>query len=143
MKTAAFAVRTGGSGNATNNIVWSEARGVPEVPSPLLYRGLLYYIKNGGLLTCRDPRTGKSLYDERVGAEGGYFASPVVADGRIYIASDRGVISILKAGSVFAKLSRTELEEPILATPAMVGNRLYVRSARHLWAFGEEPHLKR
>lgn len=138
MKTAAFAVRTGGQGDATNHIVWMEPKGVPEVPSPLLYRGRLYYIKNGGLFTCRDPKTGKSLYDERVGAEGGYYASPVAADGRIYVASDRGVITVLKAGDTFTVLCRTELKEPIMATPAIVEDKIYVRTAGHLWAFGEK-----
>jgi outer membrane protein assembly factor BamB len=136
MKTAAFAVRMGGHGDATNRMVWSEARGVPEVPSPLLYRNRVYYIKNGGIFTCRDPETGKSLYDERVGAEGGYFASPVAADGRIYIASDRGVITVLQAGDAFTVLSRAELKETIMATPAIVEDKLYVRSAGHFWAFG-------
>jgi outer membrane protein assembly factor BamB len=88
------------------------------------------------LSPCRHPETGKSLYDERVGAEGGYFASPVAADGRIYIASDRGVITVLKAGDTFKVLSRVELKETIMATPAIVEDKLYVRSAGHLCAFG-------
>jgi len=138
MRTAAFAVRTGGQGDATNRLVWSEPKGVPEVPSPLLYRDRVYYIKNGGIFTCRDPQTGKSLYDERVGAEGGYFASPVAADGRVYVASDRGVITVLRAGDEFSVLSRAELKETIMATPAIVDDKLYVRSAGHLWAFGHE-----
>ncbi len=137
MRTAAFAVRAGGHGDSTNRLVWSEPKGVPEVPSPLLYRGRVYYIKNGGIFTCRDPQTGKSLYDERVGAEGGYFASPVAADGRIYVASDRGVITVLKAGDTFTVLSRAELKETIMATPAIVDNKLYVRSVGYLWAFGK------
>lgn len=136
-RTAAFAVRTGGQGDSTNRLVWSEPKGVPEVPSPLLFRGRVYYIKNGGIFTCREPQTGKSLYDERVGAEGGYYASPVAADGRIYVASDRGVITVLKAGDTFTVLSRAELKETIMATPAIVDNKLYVRSAGHLWAFGD------
>src|SRR5262249_12461769 len=111
MVTAALGVRTGGHGDATNNIVWTETKGVPEVPSVLLYRGLLYYIKKGGILTCRNPGTGKAIYEERVGAEGGYFASPVAADGRIYVASDRGVVTVLEAGEKLRVLSRADLRE--------------------------------
>jgi outer membrane protein assembly factor BamB len=143
MKTSAFAVQTGGQGDATNKIVWSESKGVPEVPSPLLYRDRLYYVKNGGLLTCRDPKSGQCLYNERIGAEGGYFASPVAADGKIYLASDRGVITVCKAGDAFKVLSRAELKESIMATPAIMEDKLYVRSAGHLWAFGQAPPADR
>lgn len=138
MKTATLAVRTGGQGDATNNLVWSEVKGVPEVPSPLLYRGRLYYIKNGGIMTSRDPQTGRALYEERIGADGGYFASPVAADGRIYVASDRGVVSVVQAGDEFKVLSRVDLREAIQATPALAGNKLYVRTAHHFWALGSE-----
>lgn len=137
LKSAVFAVPTGGSGDVTNNVAWIDSRGVPEVPSPLFYQGRLYFVRNGGLFTCRDPQTGKSLYDERIGAEGGYYASPVAADGRIYVASDRGVVTVLKAGDTFTVLGRAELKEAIMATPALVGDKLYVRTAGHLWAFGE------
>jgi outer membrane protein assembly factor BamB len=137
LKSAVLAVPTGGSGDVTNKVAWTDSRGVPEVPSPLFYRNRLYYVRNGGLFICRDPQTGKSLYDERIGAEGGYYASPVAADDRIYVASDRGVVTVLKAGDVFTVLSRTEFKEPIMATPAIVEDKLYVRTAGHLWAFGE------
>jgi outer membrane protein assembly factor BamB len=143
LKSAVFAVPTGGSGDVTNTLAWIDAKGVPEVPSPLFYRGHLYYVRNGGLFTCRDPQTGKALYDERVGAEGGYYASPVAADGRIYIASDRGVVTVLQAGATFKVLSRTDLKEIIMATPAIVDDKLYVRSAAYLWAFGSVAASKR
>jgi hypothetical protein len=136
LKSAVFALPMGGSGDVTNSLAWIDSKGVPEVPSPLLYRSRLYYVRNGGLFTCRDPQTGKSLYDERVGAEGGYYSSPVAADGKIYIASDRGVVTVLQAGDGFKVLSRTDLKETIMATPAIVDDKLYVRSAGHLWAFG-------
>lgn len=67
---------------------------------------------------------------------GGYYASPVATDGRIYIASDRGVISVFKAGDTFTMLSRAELKEFIMATPAIVDDKLCVRTASHLFAFG-------
>jgi outer membrane protein assembly factor BamB len=143
LKSAVFAVSTGGSGDVTNALAWSESRGVPEVPSTLLYRDRLYYVRNGGLFTCRDPKTGKSLYDERLGAEGGYYASPVAADGRVYVASDRGVVTVLLAGDTFKVLSRTDLKETIMATPAIVEDKIYIRTAGHLWAFGEKRAARR
>jgi len=143
LKSAVFAVSTGGSGDVTNALAWSESRGVPEVPSTLLYRDRLYYVRNGGLFTCRDPKTGKSLYDERLGAEGGYYASPVAADGKIYVASDRGVVTVLQAGNAFKVLSRTELKETIMATPAIVEDKIYIRTPEHLWAFGGKRTARR
>jgi outer membrane protein assembly factor BamB len=143
MKSVQSAVRTGGTGDVTeSHLVWTEAKGVPEVPTPLLYRGRLYSVKNGGVLICRDAANGRVIFEERLGAPGGYFASPVAADGRLYTASDRGVITVLEASDKLQVLAQAHLEEAIMATPAPVGNGLYVRSADHLWAFGGEPPAK-
>ncbi|MBL9140114.1 MAG: PQQ-binding-like beta-propeller repeat protein [Verrucomicrobiales bacterium] len=138
MKSAICAVRTGGTGDVTeSHRAWLEPKGVPEVPSPLLYRGRLYGVKNGGLFLCRDAANGRMLFEERLGAPGGYFASPVAADGRIYFASDRGVITVAEAADRFRILAQADLGEPIMATPALVDDQLYVRSADHVWAFGK------
>jgi outer membrane protein assembly factor BamB len=117
-------------------VAWTELKGVPEVPSPLLYRNRLYYVKNGGVLTCRDPKTGKAIFEERLDAPGGYYASPVAADGKIYTASDRGMVVVLEAADTLRVLARNELKEPIMATPAIVDNKLYVRTDNQLYAFG-------
>ncbi|MBI2927345.1 MAG: PQQ-binding-like beta-propeller repeat protein [Verrucomicrobia bacterium] len=138
MKSVQCAVRTGSTGDVTeSHLVWTEAKGVPEVPSPLLYRGRLYSVKNGGVLISRDAANGRTVFEERLGAPGGYFASPVAAAGRIYTASDRGVITVLQAGDRLQVLAQTDLKEAIMATPALVDSILYVRSAEHLWAFSE------
>jgi outer membrane protein assembly factor BamB len=137
MKTSALAVRIGGKQDVTaTHVAWTEAKGVPEVPSPLLYRNRLYYVKNGGVLTCRDAKSGKTLFEERLDAPGGYYASPVVADGKIYTASDRGVVTVLQAADKFHVLARNDLKESIMATPAIVDNKLYVRTSKQLYAFG-------
>ncbi len=139
MKSVLCAVRTGGTGEVTeSHRVWSEPKGVPEVPSPLLYRGRLYGVKNGGVFLCRDAASGRTIFEQRLGAPGGYYASPVAAAGRIYTASDRGVITVLQAGDRLQVLAQADLKEAIMATPALVEDKLYVRSAGHLWAFGEE-----
>ncbi len=140
MKSIMCAVRTGGTRDVTeSHRVWSEPKGVPEVPSPLLYRGRLYGVKNGGVFLCRDAANGQLLFEGRLGASGGYFASPVAADGRIYTASDRGVITVVAATDQLHVLAQMDLEEAIMATPAPVEDRLYVRGAGHLWAFGAKP----
>ena len=136
MKTSALAVRTGGKQDVTGtHVIWTELKGVPEVPSPLLYRNRAYYIKNGGLLTCRDAKTGKAFFEERVGVPAGYYASPVAGGGKIYLASDRGTVTVLDAGDKLEVASRNEFGEKIMATPALLDGKLYVRSAKHLYAF--------
>lgn len=130
-------VRLGGKGDVTKtHVQWEERRGIPEISSPLVYRDRIYLVRSGGLLCCRDLATGKQIYDERIGAPGGYYASPITADGQIYLASDRGTVTVVQAGDEFKVLGQSELGEPITATPAPVGEGLYVRSSKHLWAFG-------
>jgi outer membrane protein assembly factor BamB len=130
------AVKPGGEGDVTATaVLWREQRSVPEVPSPLFYQGRLYTIVNGGIVTCLDGATGKVLYRERINAPGPYFSAPVAAAGRIYTASSEGVVSVLASGDTLKILARNDIGEPIFATPAPVGDTLYIRSSRHLWAF--------
>lgn len=138
-ENSVFAVRPGGQGDITQtHIAWKQTRGLPYVPSPLLYRGNIYLVKDGGMVSCFNARTGEPVYQqERIGALGNYYASPVAADGRIYVASVNGVLSVLDAGETPTVLGRTEFKERLVATPAIVDNQLYVRTADHLWAFGE------
>lgn len=134
-----LAVRVGGKKDVTDSqVVWKETKGVPEVPSPLVLNGRIYLIRNGGILVCRDLTTGKLIYENRVDASGGYFASPILAGGKIYVASDRGTVTVIKPGDDFEVLAHNELHEPVLSSPVAVANTLYVRSARQLWAFSEK-----
>jgi outer membrane protein assembly factor BamB len=89
------------------------------------------------MLVCRHLETGKLIYENRLDSPGGYFASPVGANGYVYVASDRGTITVIKAGDAFEVLARNKLNEPIMASPALVGNTLYIRSAKQLGAFGQ------
>jgi len=137
-KAAVYSLRYGmKAGGTTNRLVWSHSKGVPEIPSPLLYRQRLYVVKNGGVLTCRHALTGNLIFEERLGAPGGYYASPVAGDGRLYLASDRGVVTVVAADGAFSVLSQVALDEGLMATPALAGGRLYVRTGQHLWAFGD------
>lgn len=133
-----LAVRAGGDGDVTGSaVVWKEKKYIPEIPSPLVVGGRVYVVKDGGVVTCFDAGTGKVVYRKRLGADGAYYASPVAADGRIYFASNAGVVTVAKAGDAFEVLARDDLAEPITATPAIVGDTLYVRTAGRLYAFRE------
>jgi len=89
------------------------------------------------IATCRDPKTGQAIFEERLAASDGYYASPVAGGGRVYLASDRGIITVLEATNQLQVIRSIDLREPIQATPALVDGKLYVRTAKHLMAFGE------
>ena len=133
-----MAVRPGTKGELSHaNIAWSERKGVPGVPSPLYYNGRLYTFQNGGIVYCRVATTGELFYTARLGVPGYYYASPVAADQKVYIASEEGVVVVLDAGEKFNVLAMNKLDGAILATPALVDRKIYVRTANHLYAFGK------
>jgi outer membrane protein assembly factor BamB len=142
-KNCAFALKAGGQGEVTNShLLWKKLKGLPYVPSALVYRGQYVMVKDGGLVTAYDAKTGKEVYlQERVAPPGRYYASPVAANGYIYLTSlEDGVVTVLKAGSekpvVVAK--NPKLAERTAATPAIADDTLYVRTAGHLYAFAEK-----
>jgi outer membrane protein assembly factor BamB len=117
-------------------ISWQLARGIPEVPSPLCYMGKLFLVRNGGLLQCFNAESGAQLYLERLGVPGGYVASPIAADGRVYLASESGTITVIDArADTLSLLAQNPLGEQIAATPALAEDTLYVRTDKHLLAF--------
>jgi outer membrane protein assembly factor BamB len=133
-----LAFRANGQGDMTKKgLVWKYGRSVPQLPTVLSYRGVLYMINDGGVLTTFDPRDGKVLKQGRLrGAVDSYYASPVAADGKVYIASRSGIVAVLKAGGDQEVLSVNKMDEEIFATPAIVGNRIYLRTANTLYCFG-------
>ena len=135
-----LAVKPGGSGDVTDShVAWKFTRGLPYVPSPLCYQGRVYIVKDGGMATCVDAKTGQPHYtQERLKAAGSYYASPVAADGRIYVVSLDGKVTVFKAGGETPEiLHQVDFKERIAATPALVGNQLYLRTATKLYAFGK------
>jgi outer membrane protein assembly factor BamB len=131
------AVRAGTRGEVDPaNIVWSEKKGTPGVPSPLYLKGRLHTFLNGGIVYCRDAGTGKEIYSGRLGALGYYYSSPVAAGDKIYIASAEGDVVVLEAGDKLKILAINKLDEPILATPALVEGKIYLRTENRLYAFG-------
>lgn len=138
-QNAVLCIRPGGKGDITDtHVAWKNDRGASYVASPLAYGSRLFIAKDGGFATAYDAKTGKLLFEkQRLGAEGDYFASPVLAAGKIYACSQRGVVSVIDAAAdKLTILARNDLAEPIAATPAIVGDTIYIRTGSHLWAFG-------
>jgi outer membrane protein assembly factor BamB len=137
-KNSAVAVRPGGKGDVTGtHVAWRATKGLPYVPSPLVYRGLMYTANMRGQVSATDVATGKDLYlDENVGLNGVY-ASPIAADGHVYYFGLDGGIVVLKAGDTPLAAYRGKLGERTAATPAVADGTLYVRTAKHLYAFAE------
>lgn len=137
VENQAFAVKPDAQGRVSDTgVLWRFKKGLPYVGSPLLYRGRFYQVKDGGMLTCLDPKTGQALYqEERLGPIGPYYASLLGAAGRIYVTSQRGTVVVVRAGDTLEILARNELGETAQASPAAVGDTLFVRTAEHLAAF--------
>lgn len=138
-KNVALAIEPGASGEvAPSKIAWKVTKGLPYVPSPLVYDGYMYTINMQGRLAAHEVKTGKEAYlDEQVGLTNVY-ASPVAANGHIYLCGvDRSLV-VMKAGDVPEKVSSTKLDDRIAATPAIVGDTLYVRTGKTLFAFAEK-----
>jgi outer membrane protein assembly factor BamB len=107
------------------------------IPSPLVYDGVVYVVRNGGVLTALDALTGTVLKMGRLeGALGGYAASPVAADGKLYLASEDGKIAVVRAGKDWEVLAMSNLEEDCHATPALSGGQVYLRTSEALYRFG-------
>ena len=132
---AILAIRPPAGAEDEPEIAWQYPRGVPECPSPLVHAGRVWMVMNGGRLTCLDARSGELLIQERLEARGPYYASPVVGDGKLYLASARGELSVLDLTDPSRLLSHTDLEQRLLATPALVDEMVVVRSESRVWAF--------
>ena len=118
-------------------ILWSVMKNTSEVPSPLYYQERVYMIKDGGFITCINPETGNILYQDRIGSTGGYFASPVAANGLIYLFGYNGKLTIVKAGDVLRIIARHDFKDNIAATPAIIGNSIYIRTKTGLLAYSD------
>jgi outer membrane protein assembly factor BamB len=118
-------------------IRWRFQKNVPYIPAPLLYQNVLYMVKTGGIVTSLDPATGRLLKEGRSpGAIGEYYASPVAADGKVYLANTEGKITVLQAAGQWQVLGVNDLGEDVHATPALSEGRLYVRTRGALYCFG-------
>jgi outer membrane protein assembly factor BamB len=141
-KSGAVAVAPGGTGDVSgSHLLWRKSKGLPSIPTAIVYRGQMVMVKDGGLVTAYDAKTGSEIYTlERVGAPGRYFASPVAANGNIYIISrNDGTVTVLKAGTTKPErvVRNPKLGERVDATPAIADDTMYVRTASKLYAFAE------
>ena len=132
------AVRPSGKGDLTaSSVVWRLQKGYPNIPAPLLYRGVMYLMKEGGIVSTIDPASGNLLKQGRTpNALEEYYASPVAADGKVFVASASGKVTVLKADAQWEILATNDLGEEIWATPAIAGSNLFIRTRGALYAFG-------
>ena len=122
---------------SSDSIAWSKKTGGSYLPSPLAYGDELYTLSNNGVLTAYDAKTGNRIYQQRVGSGGSFVASPIAAAGKLYISSEDGDVYIVKSGPKYELLGQNSVGEPVLATPALAGDLLLVRGARHLFAIAQ------
>jgi outer membrane protein assembly factor BamB len=104
--------------------------------TPLLYRGILYVVSTNGVLTTFEPRAGTQIYQRRI-APGGYSASPIAAEGRIYVASEAGEVFTIRAGRDFELLATNVMNDTIMATPALAAHTLFLRTQHAVWALAD------
>jgi outer membrane protein assembly factor BamB len=135
-QNAVLALKPSGRGELGEAaVIWKYGRGVPYVASPLLDNGILWMVKDGGIVTKLDADSGRLLQEERLDAFGNYFASPVSGDGKVYFASESGTLSVVAAQPEWRVISSHEFHEKIYASPALSGDRLYLRTERALYCF--------
>jgi outer membrane protein assembly factor BamB len=115
-------------------VEWQAASGVSYVPSIVYYEGLLYMTNEVGIVTCADAKTGERVWRHRL--DGIFFASPTAADGKIYFVSETGETFVMRAGRTPEVLATNDLGERFLASPAISGGRIFLRSDQTLFAVG-------
>lgn len=131
-------VKVGGSGDVTaTHRAWSREDAGTFVPTPVVYAGRLYLLQDRGELQCLDPSDGNVLWRGTLPkGNASYYASPVIAGGRLYAAREDGVIFVAKVEGKFEVLAENRMEEQVIASPVPVAGRLLIRGERHLFCVG-------
>lgn len=139
-RNALLAIRPGGRGDVTaTHVAWSMRKFLPNVPSPLIYGGVCYLIKDGGILSAVDATTGAMLKQGRLtGALDTYYSSPVAGDGKVYLLSQPGKATVVKAGREWEILSQADFEDECYATPALLDGRIYLRTRGMTYCFARK-----
>jgi outer membrane protein assembly factor BamB len=140
-----YAVRAGARGDislppgrsASDAVAWSHDRDGTYISSPIVYRDQLYTLNQNGILTAYDATSGERLYRARVGGGGAFSASPVAADGRLYLASEDGDVFVVQAGPQYVELARNRMDEVIMASPAISDGLIIIRTLGHVWGIGQ------
>jgi len=140
-----FAVKAGARGDLTlakdvtesAAVAWSKTGRGSYMPTPLFYRGLVYVLANNGVLDAYEAETGKEIYRQRLPLVGsGYSASPVAADGKIYLSNEDGEMLVVEAGASFKHIATNSIGEMLMATPAFSDGVMFVRGVSTLFAIG-------
>jgi outer membrane protein assembly factor BamB len=128
-----WAIKLGANGNLTNseNILWTRKAGVAKTASPILVDGLIYMISDDGIVNCVEAATGDKVWQKRIG--GAVAASPIYADGRIYFCDQDGETTVIKPGPEFEELAVNVLDDGCMASPAVDGAALFLRTKSHLY----------
>ena len=117
--------------------MWSRTGRGPYMPTPLIYKGIVYVLANNGVFDAYDLASGEEIYRQRLEKVGdGFSSSPVAADGKIYLANEDGDMLVVEAGRKFRQIAINEMGELVMATPALSRGVMYVRTARSLFAIG-------
>ena len=141
-----FVIRAGAKGDITlgngqtsnKNIAWSKTQRGSYMPTPLIYGDYLYVLANQGVFDCYNLKTGEEVYRQRLPHQGsGFSASPVAADGKIYLPSEDGDIFVVKAGAKFELLATNSMGELQMATPAISSGVMFVRTQHHVFAISK------
>lgn len=135
---AAMLVQLGGDGDVTDShVVWRFYRSIPQLPSPLVFGGTYYMLADqGGLITTLDPDSGELIGKGRLlDAVDAYYASPVGGDGKVYLLSQSGLLTVLSVDRGLEPIHSAAFDEPCYATPALEDGRIYLRTARSLYCF--------
>jgi outer membrane protein assembly factor BamB len=133
-----MAIQLGGSGDLKETAAWKYSKGTAYVPSPILYGDYLYLTTDKGILTCLDAKTGEVKYEGgRIPIPASFTASPVAVDGKILMTSEDGDTFIIKAGPKHEVLGTNSVGEPVYASPAISGQRIFIRGEKNLYAIGK------
>jgi outer membrane protein assembly factor BamB len=139
-QNAVLAIKPGGRGDVSEtHLLWKYEKFTPFCASPLCYQGRIFTIKDGGILTCLGAAAGKAFKSGRVMGTGNYYASPAGGDGKVYLLSQRGTLSVVSAADQWEVIHSTEFGEEVYGSPAIVAGRIYLRTSGHLYCFGLTP----
>jgi outer membrane protein assembly factor BamB len=132
-----MAVRAGGRGDVTaSHVAWKFDSG-PDVPTPVTDGRHLFIVNDRGIMFCLEAKTGRTVWGPERIAPGTYSASPVLADGKLYMINEDGLTTIVRAAATFEKVAENALEDYTLSSPAISEGQIFIRTAAHLWAIGE------
>jgi outer membrane protein assembly factor BamB len=133
-----LALKAGGRGDVTSShLLWSTVNG-PDVPTPVTDGKYFYIVNDRGIMWCLDAKTGAEVYGQQRIKTGAYSASPVLADGKVYVTNEDGLTTVVAAGPKFEVLAENPLNDYVLSSPAISDGRIYIRTTGHLYAIGKK-----